>query len=339
VDRNPAGAVIDNAFRAVAQSDFAAAENLLKRARQLYPADPHWTDLLADLYVSAVVPSWRHSHMAKPELITPPITDRVVRELAASNDAALLQQTGEIASMPENPLLRQVFGPSLGGDAWGERLLARARRLKPNGTLRRQPRPTGPIRFGTPISNADSLLLKVEPTYPAGARIEGSVVITLLIRIDGTVEKLRVVHGHPLLVLSAERAVRQWRYEPTLLNGEPISVIAEVTVNFTLSDDSAATQPPPEAARIRLEAGVLESLLIKRFAPVRCWECRPISGIVRFNVRIGRDGKVVDIQLVSGHPLLVPAAMDAVRQWVYRPTRVNGTTVEVEGQVDVHFPP
>ena len=236
VERDPTGPVIDNAYRAVVQSDFGAAESLLRRARQRYPADPHWTDLLADLYVSAVVPSWRHSHLADPEVVTPAITEQVMRELAASNDAALLRQAGEMASMLEDPLLRQAFGPSLAGDAWGGRLLARARRIKPSGTLQRQSGPSWPLRVGPPISNADHLLWKVEPKYPADAlkwRIQGPVTITVLVRIDGTVEPLRVVRGHPLLLPAAD--VRQWRYKPTLLNDEPVSVIEEVTITFTLS--------------------------------------------------------------------------------------------------------
>jgi protein TonB len=52
---------------------------------------------------------------------------------------------------------------------------------------------------------------------------------------DGTVRELKVVEGHPLLVAAAVAAVRQWLYVPTLLNGEPVEVIAPIEVNFTLS--------------------------------------------------------------------------------------------------------
>jgi hypothetical protein len=339
VERNPASAVIDNAYRAVVQSDFGAAENLLKRARQRYPADPHWTDLLADLYVSAVVPAHRHLRMVRPELVSPEIAGRVRRSLDASRDPALLEKAGHIASRQENPVLQKVFGASPAGEGWGERLLARARQLDPHGQERQQP--TGPA-FIQMVSDLPEMIHGLTSKYPEDARktrVQGAVRLQLLICMDGRVEMLDVLSGNPLLVPAAGQAVREARYKPVLLNDEPIAILTELTVNFTLSHDSAATQPPPEEAPTRLEAGVLESLLIKRVAPVRCWECRQISGIVRFDVRIGRDGKVVDIQLVSGHPLLVPAAMDAVRQWVYRPTRVNGTPVEVDGEVDVHFPP
>ena len=62
-----------------------------------------------------------------------------------------------------------------------------------------------------------------------------------------------------------------------------------------------------------------------------------IQGLVRFNVVIGKDGRVANMQLVSGHPLLVPAARDAVRQWVYKPTLLNGDPVEVVTEVGVNF--
>jgi protein TonB len=62
-----------------------------------------------------------------------------------------------------------------------------------------------------------------------------------------------------------------------------------------------------------------------------------ISGTVRLLARIGRDGKVSEIRTLEGHPLLRRAAEDAVRQWVYSPTILNGVAVEVEAPIDVHF--
>jgi protein TonB len=62
-----------------------------------------------------------------------------------------------------------------------------------------------------------------------------------------------------------------------------------------------------------------------------------IQGLVRFTAVIGRDGHIQNLQLVSGHPLLVPAAQEAVRQWVYRPTLLNGEAVEVVTNIDVAF--
>jgi protein TonB len=80
---------------------------------------------------------------------------------------------------------------------------------------------------------------KVQPEYPAlarQARIQGTVRFTVLIRPDGTLKNLELISGHPLLVQSAFDAVRQWTWEPTLLNGERVEVQTVVDINFTLSE-------------------------------------------------------------------------------------------------------
>jgi len=83
-----------------------------------------------------------------------------------------------------------------------------------------------------------NLIFRVQPVYPAlarQARIQGSVQLRAIISKAGTIENLAVVSGHPMLVKSAIDAVRQWRYRPYLLNGDPVEVETEVTVNFLLS--------------------------------------------------------------------------------------------------------
>ena len=82
------------------------------------------------------------------------------------------------------------------------------------------------------------LLNKVEPVYPQlarNARVQGQVVLTAIISKDGTIQDLRVLSGHPLLVPAALDAVRQWRYKPYLLSGEPVEVETTVTVIFSLT--------------------------------------------------------------------------------------------------------
>jgi protein TonB len=82
------------------------------------------------------------------------------------------------------------------------------------------------------------VLHKVQPTYPPlarTARVQGSVLLAAVIGKDGTIQNLHVISGHPLLTQAALEAVRQWRYRPYILNGEPVEVDTQVTVNFTLS--------------------------------------------------------------------------------------------------------
>jgi protein TonB len=79
---------------------------------------------------------------------------------------------------------------------------------------------------------------KVNPAYPRIAQqagIQGSVVLQAWISKEGHIENLRVISGHPLLVQSAKDAVRRWRYKPYLLNGEPVQVETQITVNFVLA--------------------------------------------------------------------------------------------------------
>jgi protein TonB len=93
-----------------------------------------------------------------------------------------------------------------------------------------------PIRQGG-IVQAANLIHQINPEYPTLARktrVQGVVVMEAAISKDGSVESLRIVSGHPLLSQAALDAVRQWRYRPTMLNGEPVEVIHTITVTFTL---------------------------------------------------------------------------------------------------------
>jgi periplasmic protein TonB len=83
------------------------------------------------------------------------------------------------------------------------------------------------------------LVRKVEPTYPQMAkiaRVQGAVLLAALIGKDGTIQNLHVVQtASPLLNQAALDAVKQWKYKPYILNGEPVEVDTNITVNFTLS--------------------------------------------------------------------------------------------------------
>lgn len=94
------------------------------------------------------------------------------------------------------------------------------------------------IRVGGQVESA-RLIFQPKPEYPPlakMARIQGTVRLEAIISKDGTIQDLRVLSGHPLLVKSALEAVQRWRYQPTLLNGEPVEVVTEIDVNFTLQE-------------------------------------------------------------------------------------------------------
>jgi protein TonB len=82
------------------------------------------------------------------------------------------------------------------------------------------------------------LIKKVTPNYPQlakQARIQGQVVLQAEISKEGTIQNLQLISGHPMLAPAAIEAVKQWRYKPYLLNGEPVAVETQVVVNFSLS--------------------------------------------------------------------------------------------------------
>lgn len=86
---------------------------------------------------------------------------------------------------------------------------------------------------------AARLVFGPKPDYPpfaVAARIQGAVHLEALISKEGTIERLSVISGHPLLVKAAADAVARWRYQPTLLNGERVEVVTDVVVNFTLGE-------------------------------------------------------------------------------------------------------
>jgi protein TonB len=101
------------------------------------------------------------------------------------------------------------------------------------------PRVATPQRVRVSQGVSQGLLIrKVQPAYPPlarQARIQGNVVLQAEISKDGTIENLRLISGHPMLAPSAIEAVKQWRYKPYFLNGEPVEVETQITVIFSLS--------------------------------------------------------------------------------------------------------
>ena len=100
--------------------------------------------------------------------------------------------------------------------------------------------------------------------------------------------------------------------------------------------------PPPKAAavqRIKVGGNVQAANLVKRVTPVYpplAKQAR-IQGHVLLSAVISKEGTIQDLKVNSGHPLLVQSAMDAVRQWQYKPTMLNGEPVEVSTEIDVNF--
>ena len=118
------------------------------------------------------------------------------------------------------------------------------------------PPPVKPIRVGGRIQAA-RLVERLPPTYPEQAReenITGVVILEAIIDKAGQVRNIKLVGGHPMLAPSAIEAVSQWRYQPTLLNGQAVEVISRVEVTYTLSAPIDPRELRKQQRRERREA-------------------------------------------------------------------------------------
>jgi protein TonB len=106
------------------------------------------------------------------------------------------------------------------------------------------------------------------------------------------------------------------------------------------SSSSISAVPKLEPVkRIRVSQGVTQGLLVHKVEPLypKIALAARITGVVQLHAIIGKDGNIKELQAISGPPLLIPSAIDAVKQWHYRPYLLNGEAVEVETSVTVTF--
>jgi TonB family protein len=128
---------------------------------------------------------------------------------------------------------------------------------------------------------------------------------------------------------------------------EPDASLFEVPLDYRVVNENGPDNVIPTdggmtpGQRLRVGGNLLAARLINRVQPVYPALARQtrIQGVVRLHMILQKDGTVQQLEVLSGHPLLVQAAMDAVRQWRYQPTLLNGEAVEVDTTVDVVFAP
>jgi periplasmic protein TonB len=154
--------------------------------------------------------------------------------------SAMKDSPGVIAFVEELPDTGTMGHPSSGGGSVADLRLGPAvvPPPPPPAAPKREPeaKPTARIRIGGEVAEA-KVIRRVLPVYPVlakQARIQGTVELVGIISTDGTIQNLQVVSGHPLLVPAAVDAVRQWLYQPTRLNGQPVEVVAPIRVHFSL---------------------------------------------------------------------------------------------------------
>ena len=103
--------------------------------------------------------------------------------------------------------------------------------------------------------------------------------------------------------------------------------------------NAQSVSPAGTPGRIKVGGNVQGAMIVSKVPPVYPAAAKEagVSGVVHLPAIIGKDGRVQELHALSGPPLLIQAAIDAVRQWVYRPTLLNGNPVEVETTIDINF--
>jgi periplasmic protein TonB len=110
-------------------------------------------------------------------------------------------------------------------------------------------------------------------------------------------------------------------------------------IGSVLSSTPVAVPKIATPTRVRVSSGVSTGLLIRKVPPTYPPLARQarIQGVVILQAQISKEGNIQNLQLISGHPMLAPAAIEAVKQWKYKPYLLNGEPVEVDTQVQVNF--
>jgi TonB family protein len=218
--------------------------------------------------------------------------------------------------------------------------------------------PSASTRFDQ-ASETDSVSLEPteapEPAYPEKAlrkNIAGHVLVQILVSETGKVEATQIIKGDAALKDAAENAAKGWKFKPFLKGGIVVPAIA--ILNFRFGDDennnsqSSASSAKvgvtienarPMTSKVRVAQGVMQGLQIRKVNPAYPEAARSghIQGSIVMQVIIDREGKIRDVNVISGPPELSDAAVLAVRQWQYKPFFIMGRPVEVETQIVINF--
>ncbi len=219
------------------------------------------------------------------------------------------------------------------------------------------------------------IIHEVIPEYPAVAtehHFQGDVFISVDVDERGKVKNASIIESRDkecpeclsALENAAIEAVKKWEYQPTLVDGKPVPVSSWVAFRFhfdqapsveilTRSEESSPNvifgsiirmpqNPPPtpvDPGKIRIPRAVGEEHLIHRVDPQypQMAKIAHIQGNVVLQCMIDQQGNVATVKAISGHPILIQAALDAVKQWKYKPFLINGQAVSIETTVTVTF--
>jgi TonB family protein len=226
----------------------------------------------------------------------------------------------------------------------------------------------GPVRAVGSIK-PPKLIKSVDPVYPEAARkaqVEGVVILEARADIYGRVESVKILRSIPLLDQAAIDSVKQWVYEPMIIEGKPRGIVFTVTVRFTLDGKSGKSGAvggtvggvvggtigqnkvllsKEEADKlqkmdaVKAEGKIQPPKLIKQVDPVYPEDARKagVEGIVILEAQADIYGRVENIKVLRSIPLLDQAAVDAVKQWVYDPLIIDGKPRRCVFTVTIRF--
>lgn len=268
----------------------------------------------------------------------------------------LLQRIALFAVVASSPAWAQSnSAPERPSDSTGQP--SQSSQSAPNSDKKASPDETPPAS-GPEDSTRLEPLKTEKAIYPLQAQqrqLQGQVWVKILVSETGAVESVEVISGDPVLADAAVDAVKKWKFKPFIKNGKPVKVSTKLPMDFAFVDQIHREKVPPAAGdatrdttpaaggdapkRVRVSAGVTTGLLVYKVQPIYPIEARRahIQGVVVLQAKISKEGRIVDLQLISGPKELADAAIGAVQQWRYRPYLLKGEPLEVETQVQVNF--
>jgi protein TonB len=340
------------------QGDFAKTTAALTKRIQLEPGNPEGPYTLATYY-------WDKAYRDKT-LDEVQKRDFIAKGMEQA-DRAIQMKPDYMDALTYKNLLLRLQATTETDEAVKQSLIAEADKLRDQAIKIRDAQnkwdavPANAVRIGGGI-NPPTKTKNLAPVYPPdalAAKVAGVVIIEAVIGEDGRVRDTRILRSIPLLDAAATEAVRQWEFTPTLLNGAAVPVVMTVTVNFVPKEASGVagafdTPPPPppppppptgegkglsDPAAIRIGQGIKPPVKIVNVNPVYPADAKDakVQGVVIMDVMIGPDGKVEQTKVLRSIPMLDQAAIDAVRQWEFTPTLLNGEPKKVIMTVTVNF--
>jgi TonB family protein len=223
--------------------------------------------------------------------------------------------------------------------------------------------PGGPVRVSAGTV-AGMALSRPNPVYPEEAKekhVQGAVILHAIISKEGTIENLSVISGNGMLVASAIDAVSKWTYKPYLLNGQPMEVETSITVNYSLAGSSQVRVMAGDATDGVKQIGgdVKGPVIIYQPEPeyTQAGRKAKMQGVVTVSLVVDAHGQPQNVHIVHGLGIgpdgkpdpkfkkawrkaadgMNQSAVDAVKQYKFKPATENGRPVAVYLNVEVNF--